>query len=235
MELLRIEDLRVRAEGRLVLKGVDLRVGEGELHVLLGPNGAGKSTLLRVIMGYPHYEVVGGKVLFRGRDLLKYKMWERARMGIALAHQYPPPVSVRLSYLVEVMARRFKSGGEVLDDLIPRQLLNRLLHHGFSGGESKRVELALTILQRPALALLDEPDSGVDVDAVKVVAKAINRLLDEGASVLLVTHTGFVAKYLKRVDKAYIMLDGRIKLTGDFDQLFELVMRRGYEGLLRGE
>ena len=234
MELLRVENLVVETSGEpraRVLNGVSLGVGRGEVHVLFGPNGAGKSTLLKAIMGLPQYRVVEGRVVFEGKDITKAKPYERAAMGIAMAYQAPPAVPVRLGYLAEKLVERF--GGDLRDvsSLELEHLLDRNLHEGFSGGESKRVELGLTLLQRPKLAMLDEPDSGVDVDSLERVAEVVKELAERGTSLLIVTHLGHIAQKLEEVDAAYVMVGGRIVLEGDFEEVYEAVMRHGYKKL----
>lgn len=234
MALLELRNVHVAVAGRRVVRGVNLEVDRGELHVLLGPNGSGKSTLLKAIMGIPGYSVVEGEIRFEGRDLRDFKPHERAKMGIAMAYQSTRPIGVTLSRLIRELCRLYGSSPADISGLGLEGLLDRELHRGFSGGESKRVELALTILQRPKLALLDEPDSGVDLESIRVVGKAINRLVERGAAVLLVTHTGIVAEYLRRVDEAHVMVDGKIVASGELPHLLREVRVKGYSGLARG-
>ena len=231
--LLEIENVSVEVEERLVVQGVSLAVDRGEVHVLLGPNGSGKTTLLRAIMGLPGYRVEG-RLLFEGRELNGLKPHERARLGIALMHQNPRPLSVKLSHLAREISRRFGTPLDVLRDFALDSLMEREAFKGFSGGEAKKAELALTILQRPKLAMLDEPDSGVDLESLKVVGRAINRLAEGGAGVLLVTHTGAIIEYLRRVTAAHVIVRGRIVASGDAETMLEAVKRKGYEALARG-
>ncbi len=233
--LLEVENLSVEVNGRIVVRGVNLAVERGEIHALLGPNGSGKTTLLRAIMGLPGYNVVEGRVLFEGRELNGLKPYERARLGIALMHQNPRPLSVKLSRLVREIGKRYGTSLDVLGDFALDSLMEREAFKGFSGGEAKKAELALTILQRPKLAMLDEPDSGVDLESLKLVGKAINKLAEEGAGILLVTHTGAIIEYLRRVARAHVIVHGRIVATGDVETLLEAVKRRGYAALARGE
>ncbi|HDD33528.1 MAG TPA: ATP-binding cassette domain-containing protein [Thermofilaceae archaeon] len=232
MALLKLENLHVKVGGREVVRGVNLEVDRGEVHVLLGPNGSGKSSLLKAVMGLPGYIVSRGEILFEGRDLSQLKPYERARLGIAMAHQNPQPIGVKLSYIIKEMIKIYGSSISDLNDLGLGELVYRELHKGFSGGESKRVELALTILQRPKLALLDEPDSGVDIESMKIVGKAVNMLIERGAAVVLVTHTGAIAEYLKRVDRAHVMIDGRLVTSGELFELLKVLRYKGYSGLL---
>lgn len=234
MSLLRVEGLRVRVGGVEVVRGVSIEVGEGEVHVLMGPNGSGKSTLLRAVMGLPGYEVVEGRVLYRGLDVTGLNPSERAKWGVALMHQNPRPVSVKLSHIVGELSRLYGLPPSAVQLLGLNGLMDRELFRGFSGGEVKRVELALTIMQRPSLAMLDEPDSGVDLDSLKVVGRVINSLIDSGAGVLLVTHTGAIAEYLRRVTAAHVMVGGRVVASGDLAEILWRVRERGYESFNEG-
>ena len=232
--LLEVRDLWVEVGGRLVLRGVSLAVGEGEVHALFGPNAAGKSTLLMTIMGIPRLRVVRGRILYGGVDITHVPPYERARMGIALAFQRPPKVGVKLRSLIEAMRGVYSDGGPAPEELGLGYLLDRELHHGFSGGESKRVELFLAMLQRPRLALLDEPDSGVDVESLADVAKFIERWVESGVSMVIVTHTGSILERLSKVDAAHVMVDGRIIVTSRSPaKLLELVRSVGYSGLAK--
>lgn len=233
--LLKVEGASIELNGRRVVQGVNIEVKRGEIHVLLGPNGSGKTTLLRAIMGLPGYNLVEGRILFEGRELNGLKPYERARLGIALMHQNPRPLDVKLSHLAREIARKYGSPLDALREFALDSLMEREAFRGFSGGEAKKAELALTILQRPKLAMLDEPDSGVDLESLKLVGKAINRLAEDGAGVLLVTHTGAVIEYLRKVAKAHVIVRGRIAMSGDVETLLEAVKRKGYEALARGE
>jgi len=233
--LLEVEKLSVEVEGRTVVRRADLSMGKGEIHVLLGPNGSGKTTFLRAIMGLPGYNIVEGRVFFEGRELNGLKPHERARLGIALMHQNPRPLTVKLSHLAREISKRYGTSLDVLGDFALDSLMEREAFKGFSGGEAKKAELALTILQRPKLAMLDEPDSGIDLESLKLVGRAINRLAEGGAGVLLVTHTGAVIEYLRRVTMAHVIVRGRIVASGDVETLLEAVKRKGYEALARGE
>ena len=232
-ELLRIENLAVEIEGNRVLQGLELHVGKGELHVILGPNAVGKSTLLAAVMGLSHIHVVEGRVLFEGRDITDLPPNERARLGIALAFQISPElVGVKFKILVVELAKRFGTSefaDRLVDDLRLKHLLERDAFRGFSGGERKRAELLLTVLQRPKLALLDEPDSGVDLESLKLMADAINFLVNEfGSSVLLVTHTGEILEELK-AGIGHVLLDGRIAYSGKVEKILEAVKEVGFK------
>jgi len=232
--LLEVKDLEVEVSGRRVLKGVNLRVGEGEVHVIMGPNAAGKSTLLASIMGLRKYHVVNGKILFMGKDITDKPSYERAKMGIALSHQIPPSVKgLRVKDIVSAMLSKYHCSDETLlaKVLSVDYLMDRYLFVGFSGGERKRLELYLTLLQKPRLAMLDEPDSGVDVDSIDKIVSAIKILSDKGASILLVTHTGHILSKLMqkhRIDVAHLMIDGKIVFSGIPDEVIAMVFKYGY-------
>lgn len=240
--LLVLESLSVEVGGSPVLSDVNLSLGGGELHVILGPNAVGKSTLLASIMGLSHVKIRGGRVLFEGRDITGLPSSERARLGISLAYQIPPALrGVRLRMVVEEVARRFGSL-DALDEyaelLRVGHLLDREAFRGFSGGERKRVELFITMLQRPKIALLDEPDSGVDIESLKLIASAIRLLTeDRGAGVLLVTHTGEMLREIEG-GVGHLMVGGTIAYTGDVQAVVEAVREHGFEKaveVLRGQ
>ncbi len=229
MPLLVLENLHVRVGSLEIVKGVSLEIDAGEVHLLFGPNGSGKSTLLRAIMGLPSYVVSRGRILFDGRDVSALRAHERARLGIALMHQNPRPVSVRFGQLVAEMSRRYGQRPDVIGKLGLDGLLDRELFRGFSGGEMKRAELALVLLQRPRLALLDEPDSGVDLPSLRVVGSVINELASGGVAVLLVTHTGLIAEHIERVRRTHVMVGGRLVASGDLHEILERLREGGYD------
>ncbi len=234
--MLAINGLSVEVGKSLIVRRVWLRLGPGEIHVLMGPNGAGKSTLLKAVMGLRGYRVVEGSVMLDGEDLTRLKPYERVRRGLALAHQTPPKVRVRSSYLIKELMRAYgllnDSGlvRELINELGLKALMSRELYRGFSGGEVKRFELLTVAMRRPKACLLDEPDSGVDVDSVKVLANVISGLASHGSAVLLVTHTGHIVNYLSRLDGVHVMINGEIVLEGGREVLEE-VLSRGYRGI----
>lgn len=233
MELLTINHLTVAVGEDTILRDITLRIREGELHVLMGPNAAGKSTLLRTIMGLPPYRVVEGRIYFLGRDITEAPPHERARMGLALAHQQAPRLRVRAEYFLQRLSESYGSTTQVTEfvkKLRVEHLLQRELYVGFSGGEFKRFELLTVLLQRPKLALLDEPDSGVDVDSVKILAEAVRELVSQGSSVLLVTHVGLILRYLREVDYLHVLMSGRLVYSGD-PSILPKILESGYSVL----
>jgi len=230
-ELLRVEEVSISIDNAAIVRDASLEVDRGEIAVLMGPNGSGKSTLLKAIAGLPGYRVVSGRIMYCGSDITKLEPWNRARMGIALAFQNPPKIYLKVGNLVDKLSKIYGSTdlvNYVVKELGLSQLINRDLYSGFSGGEIKRVELALTILMKPKLALLDEPDSGVDVDSIKRIAMYINRLAEENVGVLIVTHTGYILRYIENLGRGYVMIDGRIVYSAPSYEVVKKIMVSGY-------
>ncbi len=229
IELLRVEELYVSINNKEILKGVNLNLNNQEVHVIFGPNGSGKSTLLATIVGLPIYHIEKGRIIYMNEDISGLTPYERAKLGISIAFQNPPKINIRLNYLINQLIRRFKSSTSLsYEEVGIEHLLSRNLYYGFSGGEIKRVEVFLALLQRPRLALLDEPDSGVDVDSLKIIANIINELIEEGSSLIIVTHLGHILKYIEQVDKAHVLINGRIVYTDDPDKVTKIILREGY-------
>ncbi|GAC1320782.1 MAG: Fe-S cluster assembly ATPase SufC [Thermoleophilaceae bacterium] len=249
MSHLEIRNLHVKAAEKEILKGVDLSVGEGQIHALMGPNGSGKSTLANVIMGHPNLEVTDGEILFRGEDITEAAPDERARMGLFMAFQYPvavPGVTVT-KYLRTVMNAHREAAGEdpvSLKDFrktveqamalteVPREFASRYLNEGFSGGEKKRMEILQLALLHPQLAVLDETDSGLDIDALRVVANGVNTLKGPDMGVLIITHYQRILHVVKP-DFVHVLYQGRIVKEGG-PELVDLLEQRGY-GWIREE
>ncbi len=247
---LEIKNLHVSAGDKQILKGVDLHVRAGEFHALMGPNGSGKSTLANAVMGHPNFEVTDGQVLLNGEDVTEADPDERARAGLFMAFQYPvaiPGVTVA-KYLRMVMNARREALGEPeisLKDFrktveaamelthVPREFSNRYLNDGFSGGEKKRMEILQLALLRPSLAVLDETDSGLDIDALNTVAHGVNTVADgTDMGVLIITHYQRILHMVKP-QFVHIMFDGRIVKQGG-PELVEQLEKRGY-GWIREE
>jgi Fe-S cluster assembly ATP-binding protein len=247
---LKIENLHVAAGDKQILRGVDLHVRSGEFHALMGPNGSGKSTLANAIMGHPNLEITEGRILFDGEDITESDPDERARAGLFMAFQYPvaiPGVTVA-KYLRMVMNAHREARGEEAISLkdfrkaveaamelthIPREFSSRYLNDGFSGGEKKRMEMLQLALQHPRLAVMDETDSGLDIDALNTVARAVNTVAQpSGMGVLIITHYQRILHMIEP-QFVHIMFDGRIVKEGG-PELVEQLEKRGY-GWIRDE
>ncbi len=248
--ILSVQNLTATVEGTPILKGINLEIKAGEIHAIMGPNGSGKSTFSKVLAGHPDYEVTGGEVIFQGQNLLALEPEDRARNGVFLAFQYPleiPGVS-NLDFLrVAYNSRRKHQGLEELDafdfdDVVRERLsvvkmnpsfLERSVNEGFSGGEKKRNEILQMALLKPHLAVLDETDSGLDIDALKIVADGINQLATPENATLLITHYQRLLNYVVP-DYVHVMEGGRIITTGGKELAMELESR-GYEWVIEDE
>jgi Fe-S cluster assembly ATP-binding protein len=238
--MLKIDNLRVEIDGQEIVKGLDLEVGEGEIHAIMGPNGSGKSTLANVLMGHPRYEVTGGSITFRGEDVFELEPDERAKLGMFLAFQYPSEVpgvsvanflrtavnSVREEALSPMDMYRLLQEKMKIMQMDPK-FAERYLNEGFSGGEKKRNEILQMLMLEPRLAIMDETDSGLDIDALQVVAKGVNELRGPEFSAVIITHYQRILRYIEP-DRVHVMLDGRIVTSGGKDLAHELE-DKGYE------
>ncbi len=248
--MLEIRDLHVRVDEREVLKGIDLTIARGEVHAVMGPNGSGKSTLAYALAGRDGYEVTGGTVRYRGADLLALSIEERAREGLFLAFQYPveiPGVAGTTFLRAAVNARRRHRGERELDAMqfvkfvrekqaelnIPDDMLKRPVNVGFSGGEKKRNEVFQMALLEPTFAVLDETDSGLDIDALKMVANGVNALREPARSMLVITHYQRLLDYIVP-DRVHVLAHGRIVKSGGRELALELE-REGYGALTAAE
>ncbi|HEY8053970.1 MAG: Fe-S cluster assembly ATPase SufC [Steroidobacterales bacterium] len=242
--MLSIRNLVVRIDGKEILKGLDLEVGTGEVHAIMGPNGSGKSTLAHVLAGRPGYEITSGTVSYQGRDLFALAPEERARAGVFLGFQYPVEIpGVNNVYLLKAAlnAARKEHGLAEVDAFefltlvrdkmklmrIEDSFLSRAVNQGFSGGEKKRNEILQMLVLEPKLAILDETDSGLDIDALKVVAAGVNSLRSPERACVLVTHYQRLLEYVVP-DFVHVLVDGRIAKSGDRTLALELE-KRGYD------
>ncbi len=244
-KLLHIEDLHVEVEGREILKGLNLSLDKGEIHAIMGPNGSGKSTLAYVLTGRPGYDVTAGKVLYNGEDILDLEPNERAQRGIFLAFQYPtevPGVSVvnflRTAYNAihpdaQKSAMAFRMYLQEKVDLleIPTELVDRYVNQGFSGGEKKRNEILQMAVLEPELAILDETDSGLDIDALKHVSSGVNKLASPDVGILMITHYQRLLNYI-RPSTVHVLMAGRVVRSGGFE-LAERLEAEGYAGIAK--
>ncbi len=238
--MLEVKDLWVEVEGKEVLKGVSLSIPVGETHILFGRNGSGKTSLLMTIMGFPEYRVRHGKIYFKGEDITELAPYERAKKGVGIMFQRPPSIKgVKLREMLELCA---KENGYRIQELAQEfgfeRFLDRDVNLGFSGGELKKSELLQLLVQDPDLALIDEPESGVDMENIEVIGRMIRKLLQKDThrprqkSGLIITHTGFILKYVP-ADRGYVMLDGKIYCHGNPQEIFEGIQKHGYEECLK--
>lgn len=251
MPTLEIKDLHVRREGKEILKGVNLKTNPGEVHAIMGPNGSGKSTLAYTLLAHPKYEVTQGDILLDGKSILDLKTDERAKKGLFLAFQYPTEVSgvgfshfLRTSYNalskslgsdkreVFLTVREFQNYLKKNLDAVGLKydFLSRYLNEGFSGGEKKRSEVLQMAVLQPTISILDEPDSGLDIDAVQSVAKAISQTARPDSTIIVITHYARILKFLDKLDFVHVLSDGKVIKEGP-KELADELERSGYVGL----
>lgn len=249
--LLEITDLAVEVNGKEILKDIDLYIEKGETHVLLGPNGTGKSTLFMSILGFPKYKVTRGEIIFKGEDITNLTTTERVELGVGVSFQNPPAIrGVRLKDLLRLESR--KKGIETdPDELDPETMalartlkfdekfLERDVNLGFSGGEVKRSEILQLLAQKPDFIMFDEPDSGVDIENVELLASEINTLLDKDKkpglrqkSGLLITHLGYILNFVG-ANRAHVLMDGRIACSGDPNEILDDIRKEGFKGCVK--
>ena len=242
--LLEIKGLHAGIDGNQILKGIDLEIGPGEIHAIMGRNGSGKTTTANVIMGHPEFEVEKGEVILDGEDLLEMEAWERARAGVFLSFQYPQAVPglqvgnfLRKS-VSSIRGEEAAKGSIFREDLskameslhVPRSFMARYVNDGFSGGEKKRLEILQLMLLQPKLAVLDETDSGLDIDGIRTVAEGINAAIrDSDSGALIITHYSRILEHINP-DKVHVLMDGIIVSSGG-PELATKLEEQGYEWL----
>jgi Fe-S cluster assembly ATP-binding protein len=238
--MLKIENLHVEIDGSEIVKGLDLEVGKGEIHAIMGPNGSGKSTLSNVLMGHPRYDVTDGAITFMDEDIFELEADERAKLGMFLAFQYPSEVpgvsvanflrtavnSVREEELSPMDMYRLIQEKMKIMQMDPK-FAERYLNEGFSGGEKKRNEILQMLMLEPKLAIMDETDSGLDIDALQVVAKGVSELRSPEFSAVIITHYQRILRYIEP-DRVHVMLDGRLVTSGE-KELADQLEERGYD------
>ncbi len=237
-----IKDLHVEIEGKQIIKGLNLTINGGEFHAVMGPNGTGKSTLASAVMGHPKYEVTGGSITLDGEDVLEMEVDERAQAGLFLAMQYPSEISgvTNSDFLRSSINAKREEGDEInlmkfikemdknMDELeMDKNMAQRYLNEGFSGGEKKRNEILQLMMNKPEIAILDEIDSGLDIDALKVVSKGINKMRDEKFGCLIITHYQRLLNYITP-DQVHVMMQGRIVKSGG-PELAQRLEEEGYD------
>lgn len=246
MATLEIKDLHVEIDGKEILKGVNLTINTNEVHAIMGPNGTGKSTLASAIMGHPKYEVTSGEVLLDGENVLEMEVDERAKAGLFLAMQYPSEIAgvTNADFLRSAINARREEGDEIslmkfireLDKTMeflemPEEMAQRYLNEGFSGGEKKRNEILQMMMIKPTFGILDEIDSGLDIDALKVVSKGINEMRGEGFGCLMITHYQRLLNYITP-DYVHVMMQGKVVKSGG-QELAQKLETEGYEWIKR--
>lgn len=246
MSLLRIENLHVSVGEEEILRGINLEVKNEEAHVLMGPNASGKTTLVLALIGYPSYRVTKGHILFDGEDISSLRIDEKARLGIGVAFQHPPTIrGVKLRDLLRLCAglepwNPSKEPHDTFASMLlkevgmdPKLYLNRDVNFGFSGGEKKRVEVAQIFALRPRLMIFDEPDSGVDIDSLKLIGNRINSFAAEhGSATIVITHYRHILPYIKP-EFVHVLYEGRIVSSGNPNQIVEKLEKLGYEGYVK--
>jgi Fe-S cluster assembly ATP-binding protein len=236
MSILKVEDLSVKVEDKLILKGLSFSLKSGESHILFGPNGSGKTTLVGALMGLPQFEITSGKVTFMGVDITSKSVEERAKLGMVVSFQNPPEITgVKLADLLKLCLGKSaadafsKEEKALIDAFRLTEFLDRDINVGFSGGERKRSEILQLIFLKPKLLLLDEPDSGVDVESLRLIAGEIQRYIERsGSSALIITHKGDILDYVK-AKYGCILLDGKFHCFTHPTRIYEEIKKLGYE------
>jgi Fe-S cluster assembly ATP-binding protein len=245
--MLLIEELAVEVGGKPILKNVNMQIPKGETHILFGPNGSGKTSLLMTVMGFGGYVVTRGRIVFKGEDITRMPIYERARLGVGISFQRPPTINgLKTRSIVEICAKGREIDVEKLSEKLNfKNFLDRDVNHNFSGGEIKRSELLQLMAQQPDLVLLDEPESGVDLESIVLLGDTINTLLGRGLSqptvqphkdviasrsksALVITHTGHILDYIT-ADKGHVLYNGRVRCSRNAREILKWIREYGYE------
>ena len=248
--MLTVEDLKVRLGDKEILKNINLEIRTGETHILFGPNGSGKTSLLMTIMGYPQYNVTGGKIVFKGEDITRMPINERAKLGIGMSYQRPPTINgVKTKQMVDICSNVAVDARALAEQVNFTDFLDRDINAGFSGGEIKRSELLQLMAQDPSLLLFDEPESGVDLENMALIGNMIGKLLqrdfirdnrksqrerriERNKMGLIITHTGFILDYIT-ADKGQLLYEGEMTCSSNAREIFRCISEVGYEECLR--
>lgn len=248
--MLKIEGLHVMLGEKEILKGVDMEIGAGEVHILFGPNGSGKTSLLMTIMGYPQYRITGGRIVFKGHDITHMPVDERARLGIGMSYQRPPTINgLKTRDMVKICAKGEDNVEALAAQVNFTDFLDRDLNAGFSGGEIKRSELLQLMAQNPDLMLFDEPESGVDIENIALIGNTIGSLLQRNFQAhtdvsqkrahrhrnkmgLIITHTGYILNYVP-ADRGQVLFDGVMACRGNPQEIFQTISRAGYQECIK--
>lgn len=230
IKVLEVKKLSVRADKRLILKDVDINVAEKEVVVLFGPNGSGKSTLVKAILGLSGLDVVNGDILFKGKSIRQLSVSDRVKLGMGIMFQHPPKIhGVKLQQIAEYLEKDRSRIKELARELRVEDFLGRDINLDLSGGEIKRAELFQILLQKPRLLMLDEPESGVDIENISIMGNALNKYLQlSGCGCLVITHTGYILEYVK-AKRGCAMLDGSICCYSEPEKIFSTIQKYGYE------
>lgn len=246
--MLKIHGLKVAVDGRVILENIDLEIRSGEAHVLFGPNGSGKSTLLGAIMGFDRYQILDGEIIFKGEDITRMPIHERSLMGIGVMFQRPPTIKgLPMRDMLQICSQGKPFTEDLSERLNMSQFMQREVNLGFSGGELKRAELLQLMAQDPDMVLLDEPESGVDIENIAIIGESINLLLNRGRgrgicpqlkreirpkSGLVITHTGHILNYINP-DVGHVLYDGKLSCMGNPRELFGCIEKMGYGDCVR--
>jgi len=232
-EMLAIRNLHVSVQGKDILRGINLRIPDGEVHAIFGPNGSGKSVMIMTIMGYPEYSVTQGQILFNNQDISELSIDERVKLGIGVSEQRPPTIKgIKFRNLFDLLVPKNKDERIYINKMIEKfrieKFLDRDINDGLSGGEIKQSELFLALISKPKFLILDEPDSGVDPEHLKMIGKMINESLRNENAGLIATHSAAILDYIS-TDKAHVMLEGKIKCSGSPGIMMKQIQKYGYE------